>query len=142
MASPRARILVVEDHADTRELLVFLLTSSNYRVQTAATIAEAIKLIEEESFSLLMFDSILPDGDGLDLCRIVRKLDKDTPIIFCSGVAYEKDKKEALNAGAQAYFVKPVDLSELIKSVVQLTMRTVRVLEAVKARPRSVGSWK
>ncbi|HEV7684285.1 MAG TPA: response regulator [Pyrinomonadaceae bacterium] len=139
MQFPRTRILVVEDHADTRDLLVFMLTDSEYSVETAATLTEAVKLIKEQKFSLLMLDSILPDGDGLDLCRIVRELDKDTPIIFCSGVAYEKDKQEALSAGAQAYFVKPVDLSELIKSVNQLTMRP---LSAARANPRSVGSWK
>jgi len=124
MPSPQAPILVVEDHSDTRELLVFVLTGCEYSVESAATMTEALKLIESEKFSLLMLDARLPDGDGLDLCRRVRQLDQETPIIFCSGVAYERDKQEALSAGAQAYFVKPIDLSELIESVNRLIMKT------------------
>jgi DNA-binding response OmpR family regulator len=117
MPSPKCRILVVEDHPDTRDLLVLLLTASEYSVTTASTIGEAAKLVTAETFNLFMFDSRLPDGDGLDLCREVRKFDQDTPIVFCSGVAYQEENRMALDAGAQAYFVKPIDPFKLVKSV-------------------------
>lgn len=56
----------------------------------------------------------------MDLCRRVRKFNEWTPIIFYSGLAYDADIKNALGAGAQAYLVKPVDLTELIESIKKL----------------------
>jgi DNA-binding response OmpR family regulator len=119
-SSSDSRILLVEDHEDTRECLVILLAHSNYQVETASTVGEALKLVETHPFGLFIFDSSLPDGSGVDLCRRVRKFNQWTPIIFYSGLAYETDIKHALGAGAQAYLVKPVDLTDLIESVEKL----------------------
>ena len=70
--SPDSRILLVEDHEDTRECLVVLLAHSKYQVETASTVSEALKLVETEPFGLLIFDSALPDGSGVELCQRVR----------------------------------------------------------------------
>lgn len=123
MPSPQRRILVVEDHADTRELLVLVLSDCGYGVKATSTISEALKLIRDEDFSLLLFDSKLPDGSGVDLCRSVREFDQKTPIVFSSGLAYEKDKRTALDAGAQVYLVKPIDIAELVKSITELILK-------------------
>lgn len=120
MDSPDSKILLVEDHQDTREFLEILLAQSKYEVKTASTINEALELADAQSFGLFIFDSVLPDGSGVDLCRRVRKFNERTPIIFYSGLAYEADIKNALGAGAQAYLVKPVDLTELIESIKKL----------------------
>jgi DNA-binding response OmpR family regulator len=120
MQPPKSRILLVEDHEDTRELVGLVLTGCGYIVETAATLSEAADIVKARAFSLLMLDSKLPDGSGLDFCRSVRQFDRYTPIIFCSGLAYEEDKANAANAGAQAYFVKPIDMPELVKSVAAL----------------------
>lgn len=118
--SPDSRILLVEDHKDTCEFLVVLLAHSQYQVETASTISEALKLVETHPFGLFIFDSLLPDGSGVELCRRVRKFNQRTPIIFYSGLAYETDITNALEAGAQAYLVKPVDLTELMEAVENL----------------------
>ena len=120
MDLPGSRILLVEDHQDTREFLEVLLAQSKYEVKTASTINEALELADAQSFGLFIFDSVLPDGSGVDLCRRIRKCNEQTPIIFYSGLAYEADIKNALHAGAQAYLVKPVDLTELIESITKL----------------------
>jgi DNA-binding response OmpR family regulator len=120
MKSLDHRILLVEDHEDTRECLVVLLTHSNYEVETASTICEALKLMDAYPFGVFIFDSVLPDGSGVELCRRIRKFNQRTPIIFCSGLAYETDITNALRAGAQAYLVKPLDLSKLIESIEDL----------------------
>jgi two-component system phosphate regulon response regulator PhoB len=120
MDSPDSRILLVEDHQDTREFLEVLLAQSKYEVKTASTFNEALELADAQSFGLFIFDSVLPDGSGVDLCRRVREFNERTPIIFYSGLAYEADIKNALGAGAQAYLVKPVDLTELIESIEKL----------------------
>ena len=54
---------------------------------------------------------------GVDLCRQIRQFDNNTPIIFCSGAVSNVDRQEALSAGAQCYFAKPVDPDELILSL-------------------------
>jgi two-component system, OmpR family, phosphate regulon response regulator PhoB len=120
MDSPDSRILLVEDHQDTREFLEVLLAQSKYEVKTASTFNEALELADAQSFGLFIFHSVLPDGSGVDLCRRVREFNERTPIIFYSGLAYEADIKNALGAGAQAYLVKPVDLTELIESIEKL----------------------
>jgi len=120
MDSADSRILLVEDHQDTREFLEVLLAQSKYEVKTASTINEALELADAQSFGLFIFDSILPDGSGVDLCRLVRKFNEKTPIIFYSGLAYEADIDNALRAGAQAYLVKPVDLTELMELIKKL----------------------
>jgi DNA-binding response OmpR family regulator len=120
MQSPDTRILLVEDHSDTRELFEQFLAQSKYEVETASTISEALQIADANSFGLFIFDAVLPDGSGVDLCRTVRQFDERTPILFCSALAYEADIKNALGAGAQAYLVKPVDLADLTKSIKQL----------------------
>jgi DNA-binding response OmpR family regulator len=107
-------------------LVDLVLTECGYIVETAGTLGEAANMIKARAFSLLLLDSKLPDGSGLDFCRSVRQFDHYTPIIFCSGLAYPEDKANAASAGAQAYLIKPVDMSELVKSVAELIIRARR----------------
>ena len=118
--SPDCRILLVEDHADTREFLVVLLAHLEYQVETASTFYEGLRLAYEQAFDLFIFDSMLPDGSGVELCRLVRRFNQRTPIIFYSGLAFESDITNGLDAGAQTYLVKPVDLIELIEAIEKL----------------------
>jgi two-component system, NarL family, response regulator DevR len=66
-------------------------------------------------------DNWLPDGSGVELCRVIRAFDPNIPILFYSAVAYDRDIKEALLSGAQAYLVKPVSLDDLEQEVARLT---------------------
>ena len=117
---PSPKILCVEDHQDTLDLFVLILSNLNYEVVTASTVAEALEATGKQTFDLLILDSLLSDGTGTDLCMRIRENDKTTPILFCSAHAYEKNKAEALNAGAQAYLVKPVTLAEMSNTVQEL----------------------
>lgn len=74
----------------------------------------------------MVLDSRVGDGLGVDLCRNIRELDQITPILFYSGVAHEKNKKEALNAGAQGYLVKPASIPELYETVRELISTPAR----------------
>jgi DNA-binding response OmpR family regulator len=120
MKFPTPRILFVEDHDDTRELVALILRESQYSVTTAATIDETLKLARRSQFNLFILDSWLLDGSGIDLCKQIRKFDDCTPILFYSGAAYEKDKSLAISSGAQAYLVKPVEVPELLQAVESL----------------------
>ncbi|HEU4834836.1 MAG TPA: response regulator [Pyrinomonadaceae bacterium] len=111
------RVLYIEDHEDTRELVSLVLEQRNFEVVTGATIATGVALAGSQEFDLYLLDSWLPDGSGLDLCKQIRKFDDVTPIVFYSAAAYEADREQALNSGAQAYLVKPSHPSELCRLV-------------------------
>lgn len=114
------RILYIEDHEDTRELVTLLLAQKSYEVVTGSTIASGVALAGAEDFDLYLLDSWLPDGSGLDLCQLIRSFDKTTPILFYSAAAYAADQHLALKCGAQAYLVKPSQPSELCDLVSDL----------------------
>ena len=124
------RILYIEDHADTRELVTLLLAQKSYEVVTGATIKHGVALAGAEEFDLYLLDSWLPDGSGLDLCRQIRQFDKTTPILFYSAAAYEIDRDHALSCGAQAYLTKPSQPSELCNLVTSLIESRRRYLRA------------
>ncbi|HEY6230966.1 MAG TPA: response regulator [Pyrinomonadaceae bacterium] len=116
----KSKILLVEDHEDTSELMVLLLNQLDYEVATSASIADALALAESSSFDLFVLDSLLPDGTGKELCQRLRQRDHSTPILFYSAQAFERDKQEALSAGAQKYLVKPVDFGVFCDAVTEL----------------------
>lgn len=114
------RVLYVEDHEDTRELVTLVLEQRSYEVVTGATIESGIALASSQEFDLYLLDSWLPDGSGLDLCRQIRQFDNVTPILFYSAAAYEIDRELAIKSGAQAYLIKPSNPSELCEVVASL----------------------
>ena len=119
MSKSRCRILCVDDHRDTSEMLQLLLAEENYEVHTAASMKEASALATEIDFDLFVLDKRLPDGTGIDLCEILHVLKPGVPCIFYTGDAYEIHRHEAMEAGAAAYVAKP-DIEELISSVHKL----------------------
>ena len=116
----KPKILLVEDHEDTSELMVLLLKQMDYEVATSASIQGALTLAESSNFDLFVLDSLLPDGTGTELCQRIRQRDNSTPILFYSAQAFEHDKEEALSAGAQKYLVKPVDFGVFCNAVSEL----------------------
>lgn len=118
------RILYIEDHADTRELVTLLLAQKSYEVITGSNIETGVALAGAEDFDLYLLDSWLPDGSGLELCRRIRQFDATTPILFYSAAAYAADHDLALKSGAQAYLVKPSQPSELCDMVTYLIERS------------------
>jgi DNA-binding response OmpR family regulator len=114
------RILFVDDHQDTLDLFALVLSQQNYDVMTASSADRALAEATTQHFDLLIFDSLLGDDSGVDLCKKIRETDARTPILFCSGLGYEKDKQEALSAGAQGFLVKPVSIAEMCETVREL----------------------
>lgn len=114
------RVLYIEDHEDTRELVTLLLNQRSYEVVTGTTIESGIALALAQKFDLYLLDSWLPDGSGLDLCQRIREFDKTTPILFYSAAAYASDHEKALRSGAQAYLIKPSQPAELCRMVTEL----------------------
>ena len=119
MALPnRNRILLVEDEEDSRELAAF--TLAEYTLICARDFDEGLRLAQQRGFDLYILDSWMPDKSGIELCRTIREFDPQTPILFYSAAAYERDIEEAIRAGAQGYLVKPIIPNELRQAVAQL----------------------
>ena len=120
MPSPKARILCTEDNTDTRELLMVLLRCAGYEVVCTDNAKEALTLAKSQRFDLYLVDGWLPDTSGLSLTEWIREFDKTTPILFYSGAAYDSDLRNAVNAGASGYLVKPAENEKLISEIDRL----------------------
>ena len=119
MSEIKCRILYVDDHEDSSEMFKLVLSESDNEVHTAQTIDEALQLAKKHEFDLYVLDKRLPDGSGVDLCRVLNQLTPGVPCIFYTGDAYEIQRQEALAAGADAYIPKP-DVEALIETVHKL----------------------
>ena len=119
MPQDQCRILSIDDHEDSSEMLRLLLAHENYEVVTAISIDQALGLATREEFDLYVFDKNLPDGSGLELCKKLNEVTPGVPCIVYSGDAYDIHRVEALAAGADAYVAKP-DIDSLIQNVHQL----------------------
>jgi DNA-binding response OmpR family regulator len=113
-------VLFVEDDPDTRELMAIILKSENYQVVLAASYDEALLLARVMRFELVITDNWMPGGSGIELCRKLREFDPTTPVIFYSGAAYDRDKREAFACGAQAYVTKPADIDTVIETIARV----------------------
>jgi len=112
------RVLYVEDHADTVEMVTLMLEAGGFEVLSRSTIEAGLKAASEEKFDIYLLDLWLPDGSGMDLCKKIREFDDKTPIAFYSAAALAVDRDAALEGGAQAYLIKPIP--DLCASLVRL----------------------
>jgi DNA-binding response OmpR family regulator len=133
MSLSQSRILYIEDHEDTRDLIKLILEDQDYHVATTTTVAGALNLARAGDFDLFLLDSRLPDGSGLDFCHQLRAFDSLTPILFYSAAAYEVDRQNAFQSGAQGYLTKPTsseDLCALVKSLIRQSYKTTPAARA------------
>ena len=113
MVDNSRQVLFVEDTADTRDLVEFSLQSEGFTVVTAQTADEGLALARTKPFALILLDIGLPDKDGLELCREIRRFDQQTPILFYTAFAELLDQEEATKAGAQGTLRKPEDTARI-----------------------------
>lgn len=100
-------VLYAEDNEDSGLMLSTLLGFSGIDVSVARTVKEAVRSAESSHFDLFLLDSRFPDGSGFDLCRRLREVNSEIPVVFYTGDAGPSDKQKGMIAGAQAYLVKP-----------------------------------
>ena len=114
---PSRRILCAEPHEDTCSLIMVLLERQGHEVASAVTMAECVRLAETKPFDLYMIDDDYIDGTAIQLCKRLRQMTPETPILFFSAQAFRRDRELALEAGAAAYLIKPDDLFEIVSTV-------------------------
>jgi two-component system response regulator PilR (NtrC family) len=118
-----ARVLVVDDEADIRELLDLTLVRMGLSADCAGTVAEAREFLEREHYSLCLTDMRLPDGEGMDIVRLIGAQYGETPVAVITAFGSADNAVAALKAGAFDYLAKPVALDQLrtlIKSAINL----------------------
>jgi DNA-binding response OmpR family regulator len=116
---PPTTIVVVDDYADTRSLMSFLLRGEGYVVKEAANGAEALALAAEEP-ALMILDVNLPDIDGFEVCRLIKSEPRTAGVVVLQVSAAYRDtghRVRALDGGADAYMTLPVDRQELLATV-------------------------
>ena len=116
MADKKCRILYVDDHDDSAEMLKLILADADYEVETAGNIEQALQMAAAGEFDLYVLDKRLPDGSGIELMRRLNEMAPNVPIIVYTGDAFEVHRREALAAGADAYIPKP-EIERLIATV-------------------------
>lgn len=128
MQSSSRRILYVDDDADSCLLMGLLIQQYNedFGVIAVGTVQKALELMTDLAFDLYILDYLMPEMSGVELCRLIRQTDTETPIMFYSAMSRIIDREEALNAGATAYLIKPNDLDRLSDTVEQLLSRTYK----------------
>ena len=131
------RILVVEDNLDLADLLVMHLREAGHAVQKAGDGRAALKRFEEEPFDLVILDLMLPDLDGLDICRRLRARPDYLPILMLTAKSTEFDRVLGLEVGADDYLTKPFSIRELLARVKAL-LRRVDALAENPAQPQKV----
>lgn len=115
----RISVLYVENDEDSGFMLLTLLGLSDIDVLLARSVREAFQSAQKRHFDLYLLDSKFPDGSGFELCRQLRAFFPQIPIVFYSGEAYENDKEKGLEAGADAYLVKP-EVNTVASTIFQL----------------------
>ena len=123
VSAPRKQILYVENDQDTQDLMNCLLGEYGYDVVLAASVSDALERARSGGLALCILDNWLATTNGIDLCQQIRAFDSDTPIMFYSGAGYKADIQQGLDAGAQAYLVKP-DFDHLKETIDRLIRST------------------
>lgn len=113
-------ILCIDDNLDTLELLKIILSQKSYQVVTTQSAVDGFFKAHSRIFSLVILDVNLSDGSGIQLCREIRKFDKQIPILFYTADAQSDRIEEAIKAGAQAYLVQPVESFVLTETIGRL----------------------
>lgn len=119
-----AHILVVDDEPDLRTLYELTLLRQGYRVETAATVQEALQHLQAQRFDVLLSDMRLPDGSGMEVLAYIREHNRRERCIVMTAYGSAENAVEALRAGAFDYLTKPVDLQQfrtVVASAVQGT---------------------
>lgn len=110
------RVLVVDDEKDIRDLVAIYLRNEGYEIDLASTGLEAMKLVSQNQYHLIVLDVMMPEVNGIDACMKIRE-QYNVPIIMLSAKTEDIDKILGLSVGADDYLAKPFNPLELIARV-------------------------
>ena len=117
LSEKKKQVLVIDDEESVRQVFRWILEGQGYEVETAETGVQAIEKFEEKFYNLALLDIRLPDMEGTELLNILHKRSPKTMKIMVTGYPSLDNAMKSLNVGADAYVVKPVEPSELVRIV-------------------------
>jgi two-component system response regulator PilR (NtrC family) len=135
-----AQVLVVDDEPDLRTLYELTLLREGYRVDAAATLAEALAQLDAKKFDAVITDMRLPDGHGLDLLRRMAADQRSERCIVMTAYGSAENAVEALKAGAFDYLTKPVDLKQFRTVVASAIQEATPVAQRPRTAARASGA--
>lgn len=109
----QATILIVDDNPEIREIIQILLSGEGFQVQEAANGTQALALLKETAFDLIILDIMMPGLNGYQTCLEMRKI-TNAPILFLSARTQESDKTLGFSSGGDDYLAKPFSYAELV----------------------------
>ncbi len=135
MEQNRKTILIVDDEEHILELLKYNLEKAGYNVVSSDNGSDTFKIMEEHGVDLLVLDLMLPDMDGIEICKRIRNWDKYAriPIIMLTAKSEEIDRIIGLELGADDYVTKPFSVKELVVRVKTVLRRTEQNLDEVSS---------
>jgi diguanylate cyclase (GGDEF)-like protein len=129
---PKGRILAVDDQRYFRELLESLLTEEGFEVMTASSGEEALRILDQSDFDIILTDLVMPGMDGNDLVHRVKERNPEQEIVVVTGVVDVKTAVDAMKLGASEYLIKPFDRETLATALERILQN--RRLRAEHAR--------
>ena len=124
MPADRPHVLVVDDDPGIRELLTAGLAFCGFEVTAVGTVASALTALREQRPDVVVLDVVLPDADGVDMLRVVRRSGDRTPVVLLSSRDAVADRVAGLAVGGDDYVTKPFDLSEVVARLEAVLRRT------------------
>jgi len=138
MTAQAQTVLVVEDESSIASFVALYLKNAGYSVRTAATGAEGLAQVESERPDLIVLDLMLPDVDGIEVCRRIRK-DSDVPILMLTARDEDVDKIIGLEVGADDYLTKPFNPRELVARVKSILRRSTPERRQIESKQMRHG---
>ncbi len=123
MSENRGIILVVEDEDHIADLLHLNLEMEDYEVVLSPTGLPSIDIVKSRKIDLVLMDVMLPDANGVDLCRQIKNIKSDLPVLMLSALGQSSDRIKGLKSGADDYLSKPFNLEELLLRIEKLILR-------------------
>lgn len=138
------KILIAEDEADIRDLVMFTLQFEGYEVLTAVNGQEAVDKAPEFKPDLILMDVRMPRMTGYEACKVLKKQDatKDIPVVFLSAKGQDVEVKQGIEAGAVDYILKPFSPDLLLHRLKQIVKVHVEDKAKEKAENKSKGKAK
>lgn len=126
----KLQVLIVDDEWNMRNLLRIYLSKEGFVTKEASTGHEALNMVREHSFDMILLDVMMPDMDGWQVCKVIRETDS-IPILMLTARSETKDKVHGLGIGADDYLTKPFEPEELLARIHSLLRRSTGTLQPI-----------
>lgn len=123
------KVLLVDDEKDFLEVMAERMAARGIEVSTASSAAEAIRLAEKESFDAIIVDLMMPEMDGIEALKLLKKKKPETQVILLTGHATLEKGIEAMKLGAVDFLEKPADMNQLTQKIKKAHAQKMMVVE-------------